>query len=239
MDKRSLLILGGLSAWLLCVVVWWSCIDYPLPGESVYEQLLKSFGALASDPLQAIRGGRGPYLTVLLATVAVALALKTIDYIFKLDISPFGTNWQFVAYVAAAYIFVFALEAGATKYGWYCYFCLYEPYKSLYGGANANWGGSPFDAFTHVPAGMCFAAFLLLFRLTEWLGIPYRMKPIIVLVISLIGAFGYEALAPEQSIAYWNAILDIMHHELGSFVSVVVNIYLVPHRLEFHLAPSR
>ena len=235
---------------ILLLVFWlWSSVDKPLPRESVWENLGKAWSALASDPTRAIREGRAPFLWIMITAILFAFAVKVVDWWYEPDISPFGTNRPFIAYTFLVFLAVMMLEAGASAYGWYNYFALNEPYRTLFTGnvtmgvtldkPPPYWGGAPFDSFTHTLAGASTAAILLNFRITKWLGFDdgttqsvLKWKGPLVLIITLAALTAYEYMAPQPSVEYWNTILDIWHDFFGAAFSVIAYNYLVP--VEYH-----
>lgn len=246
-SARTILVLTIVFGALICVVYLWSLADTPLvPSEGITEQLSKAFQALVADPTRSIREGRAKYIELFLIVIVFAVAVKIaqlgLSHVWSRPVSPFDTSIPFVLFTIAATIFTFALEAGASAYGWYNYFALYEPYRTMFTGqvvpgiridaVPPYWGGAPFDAWTHTFAGLLVCSYLLNFGLVHWFKIKPHWKGIITITITITALIAYEVLAPQPPIEYWNVCQDILHDFLGACAAVFAYTYLAPEQWE-------
>jgi hypothetical protein len=243
LSARTILVLIAVFGALVCVVYLWSTVDMPLtPSEGITEQLGKAFQALVADPTRSIREGRAKYIECFLILITFAVAVKitqlALAKVWNRPVSPFDTSLPFVLFTIAATIFTFALEAGASAYGWYNYFAIYEPYRTMFTGqivpgiridaSPPYWGGSPFDSITHICAGVVVGSYLLNFGVVHWFKIKPHWKGIIIVAITTTLLIGYEFLAPQPPVEFWNTVLDILHDFSGACIAVFAYTYLAP-----------
>jgi len=240
---RTVIILTFMFGLVLFSVWQWSIADKPLvPSEGVMPKLGEAWNALWADPTRAIREGRAEYIELFLILMAVAIPLEIIMRIarfFKFNIPPvFETSVPFVVFTGLAAFFAFMLEAGASAYGWYNIFATTWPYNVMFTGQVVpgiailapppHWGGAPFDAFTHIPAGVVVCSIILNFGLVRWFNIKPHWKIIICVAIASAALILYEARAPQPPVEYWNAVLDIVNDISGAGIAAVAYDYLVP-----------
>ena len=240
---RTVIVLTFMFGLVLFSVWQWSLVNKPLfPDEGIVWKLGQAWSAFWADPTRAIREGRAEYIELFLILMAVAIPLEITTRILKLKgfnvPTVFETSVAFVIFTGVVTFFTFMLEAGASTYDWYNIFAHVWPYNVMFTGQIVpgialdapppNWGGAPFDAFTHTMAGVVVCSYTLNFAMIRWFNIKPHWKIIICVAISTAALILYEVRAPQVPFTYWNSILDIMHDFSGAAIAAVAYDYLVP-----------